>query len=125
MTGRTVPEWIGKTPDTAIPARVRARVFDRAGGVCHISGRKIQAGEEWHCDHIKPLADGGEHREGNLAPALGSEHRRKTSAENAQRAVERRKREKHLGIKRPVRNPLPGSKASGWRKKINGEVVPR
>lgn len=38
---RALPEWIGKTPDTAIPARVRVRVFERFGGICQETGRKI------------------------------------------------------------------------------------
>jgi hypothetical protein len=26
-------------------------VFDRCGGVCHISGAKIRAGDKWEMDH--------------------------------------------------------------------------
>ena len=40
-TGRTVPEWIGKTPDTPAPPRVRLRIFETFGGRCAICGRKI------------------------------------------------------------------------------------
>ena len=36
---RSVPEWIGKTPDQKVPDRVKVRIFDREGGVCHISCR--------------------------------------------------------------------------------------
>ena len=39
---RAVPEWIGKTPDTKVPPRVRLRVFEKHDGTCHISGRKIR-----------------------------------------------------------------------------------
>ncbi|RWF41621.1 MAG: HNH endonuclease, partial [Mesorhizobium sp.] len=34
--GRSVKEWIGKTPDSVPPATVRARIFLRADGICHI-----------------------------------------------------------------------------------------
>lgn len=44
MTGRSVPEWIGASPDTPVPPRVRARVFEAYGGICYRSGRKIMAG---------------------------------------------------------------------------------
>ena len=44
MTGREVPEWIGKTADTAIPDRVKERVFLTHGGVGFISAYGI-AGE--------------------------------------------------------------------------------
>ena len=101
---RTVAEWIGKTDDTPVPARVRLRVFERHKGICHISKRKIRPGEAWDCDHIVRLKDGGENRENNLAPALKTPHQKKTAHENTQQAKEDRLRKKHLGIstnKRP------------------------
>ena len=122
---RSVAEWIAAHDDQAIPARVRARVFERCGGICHITGRKIVPGDLWDLDHITPLADGGEHRETNLAPALKDAHIAKTSAENTQRAIERRKRAKHIGAKPPSRNPLPGGKASGWKRTMDGRTVRR
>ncbi len=114
-----------KNPGRGHPTAVKLRIFERDGGVCHISGRKITASDKWDADHIIPLADGGEHRESNLAPAIREAHQHKTAQENAARAVTRRKRSRHIGIKKTVRNPLPGSKGSKWRKKLNGEVVPR
>ena len=80
---RAVPEWIAKHDDEAIPPRVRARVFERAGGICHISGRKITAADQWDCDHIVALCNGGGHRESNLAPALRDKHRAKTAEDVA------------------------------------------
>ena len=95
---REVPEWIGATDDTAIPMRVKLRVFERHGGVCHLSGRKIAAGEPWDCDHVKALINGGENRESNLAPALKAPHKAKTALDVAEKAKINRKRAKHLGI---------------------------
>ena len=97
---RSVEEWIGKTDDSKIPGRVRLRVFDRHNGICHISGRKISAGEAWQCDHIVALANGGEHRESNLAPALTEPHKDKTKSDVAEKSRVVRKRKKHLGIKK-------------------------
>lgn len=103
MTGRSVPEWVGKTADSKIPPIVRLRVFERDGGRCHIAKRKIRAGEPWDLEHVIALADwdgeGHGNRETNLAPALQDKHREKTAAENTARAITRRKRSKHLGIK--------------------------
>lgn len=101
MTGRSVPEWIGSTPDAKIPTRVYLRVFAAYGGRCHLSGRKINAGDGWDLDHIKSLTRGGEHRESNLAPALRDKHREKTAAENSEDAKADRIRAKHLGVKAP------------------------
>lgn len=98
MTGRTVDEWIGATPDTPVPPRVKARVFAAHGGVCHISGRKIRAGEPWECDHVIALCNGGENRESNLAPALVEKHREKTARDVAEKAKVERVRKKHLGV---------------------------
>ena len=105
---RSVPEWIGKTPDTPAPPRVRLRVFERDKGMCHISGRKIAAGEKWELEHIIPLIQGGENREGNLAPALVKPHKEKTRQEVAQKAKEARVRQKHRGIRPAGKKKLQG-----------------
>jgi 5-methylcytosine-specific restriction endonuclease McrA len=126
MTGRTLSEWIGATPDTPIPPRVRLRVFEAHGGVCHISGRKIRAGEKWEADHVIALINGGENRESNLAPALSDKHKAKTAADVRQKADVARKRQKHLGIKTDSGRKL---QSRGFdktrRKKLNGTVEVR
>ena len=93
--------WIGATPDTPIPPRVKLRVFERHNGICHLSGRKIRAGEPWDCDHVKALINGGENRENNLAPALRDKHREKTAEDVAEKSAIYTKRIKHLGIAKP------------------------
>ena len=112
---REVAEWIGRTDDAAIPPRVRLRVFERCGGVCHLSGVRIKAGDQWDCDHVVALINGGEHRERNLAPALRVEHRKKTAADVKQKAKNDRVRKRHLGIKKP-------RTIRAWLK-FNGEIV--
>lgn len=103
---RTVKEWRGKTPDSKIPPRVRLRVFETHKGVCHISGRKIAAGEPWECDHVVALINGGEHREANLAPALRDKHKEKTAADVKEKATVARKAKANLGIKSPPAKPI-------------------
>ena len=115
---RAVPEWIGSTPDAQIPPRVRLRVFEREGGVCWLSGRKIGAGDQWDLDHKIALCNGGEHRESNLFPALRSKHLEKTALDVAEKAKVDRIRKSHLGLK--VKRPW-----SKFRKKMDGTVVPR
>jgi 5-methylcytosine-specific restriction protein A len=121
---RQVPEWIGKTDDAPIPARVRLRVFDRYDGRCSISGRKINAGDNWHVDHIVALSCGGRHCESNLAPSLVKPHKLKTRADVTLKSTIYRKRCRHLGLKKSKR-PLPGSRASGWKKCLDGRVIKR
>ena len=81
MTGRAVPEWIGRTPDSKVPPRVRQRIFERCNRTCYLSGIVIASGMRWELEHIKPLHLGGENRESNLAPALTEHHKIKTAAE--------------------------------------------
>jgi 5-methylcytosine-specific restriction enzyme A len=100
MTGRSVPEWVGKTPDAKVPERVRQRIFKRHDGICHICGGPIQ-GKAWDADHVKALDDNGEHRESNLAPAHKPCHLGKTAKENSTRAKAKRIEQKHTGARRP------------------------
>lgn len=97
MTGRSVDEWIGKTPDSKVPTSVRMRVFLTHKGVCHLSKRAIRVGEDWELEHVKPLSLGGEHRETNLAPALVAPHREKSAQEATARAKADRIHAKHFG----------------------------
>lgn len=100
MTGRTRPEWVGKTPDARIPNAVRARIWLRCEGRCALTGLKIDAAKQpYDFDHIKPLSMGGEHRETNLQLVLREAHRKKTTAEAGPRAKADRIRLKHLGLK--------------------------
>lgn len=112
---RSVPEWIADHPDQAIPKAVRLRIFARYRGRCYLSGRAIRAGDRWEAEHVIALANGGEHREGNLAPALVEPHKVKTKADAAIRSKINRVRAKHLGIApRPKRRipsrPFPKSR---------------
>jgi 5-methylcytosine-specific restriction endonuclease McrA len=109
---RAVSEWVAKTDDAAIPPRVKLRIFERAKGRCHISGRLIRAGEAWDVDHIIALCKGGEHRESNLAPALVGPHRLKTAEDITEKATVYRKRSKHLGL-RPSRQKI---QSAGFRR---------
>ena len=108
LVGRTVPEWIGKTPDSQPPKSVKDRLFLRQNGRCAISGRKMLPGDEKHADHIVPLKDGGQNVESNLQLVLAVPHREKTSAENKGRAKERRMRLKHHGLWPKSKHPLKG-----------------
>lgn len=126
MTARSVAEWIGATPDAKIPPRVQLRVWTRAKGCCEAGcGRKLGPGDTWELDHITALVNGGEHRERNLRIACSWCHRAKTNADVAEKARIDRKRKKAAGIPTCQSRPIPGSKASGWRKPFNGPAERR
>lgn len=125
MTGRSVPEWQGATPDTKAPPRVRLRVWEREGGCCHRCRRKIAAGEGWTLEHVTALINGGANAESNLALTCDWCLPGKNAEDVAEKAVNARRRAKHIGAKPPPRNPIPGSKASGWKRTISGQTVRR
>jgi 5-methylcytosine-specific restriction endonuclease McrA len=120
MSGRSIDEWIGATPDSPVPPRVRVRVFDRHGGICHVSRRKIRAGEPWDLDHIVALCNGGEHRESNLAPVLRDKHRWKTNKDLSEKRKIARIRQKHLGIRRADQALICRTRFSSWKRKVGG-----
>lgn len=43
----------------------RSVVWERDGGICGICGEAADAAD-WHMDHVKPLARGGEHSYANV-----------------------------------------------------------
>lgn len=84
--GRAVAEWIGKTPDAKVPAHVRLRILRRFEGKCYLTGILIADGQAFDLEDIKPLEEGGERRESNLAPVLRLPHEVKTAAERKRQA---------------------------------------
>jgi 5-methylcytosine-specific restriction endonuclease McrA len=98
---RTVKEWIGASDDQRAPPRIRQRIFDRDGGVCHICKLPIKPGETWQADHVVALINGGGHRETNLAPAHSHCHVGKTVLDVKEKAKVAKVRGKHTGAIRP------------------------
>lgn len=122
---RTVPEWIGKTDDTPIPPRVKARIFGRAGEQCAVCTKPIPCFEHPEFDHIVALINGGENRESNIQVLCQNCHGRKTKADVAQKADTYAKRMAHLGFRPTSKRPMPHGKNSPTKKKFTGEVVRR
>jgi 5-methylcytosine-specific restriction endonuclease McrA len=118
---RSTPEWVSTHDDQKVPPRVRQRVFDAHGGICHLTGRQIAPGEAWELEHVHALILGGQHRESNMAPALKEAHKAKTAMEMGVKAKIARVRQKHIGVKK--------SKASlthdKFKRLMDGTVVDR
>ena len=121
---RKTEKWVGKTDDAMPPQRVRLRVFEQYGGVCQLTGRKIQVGDKWEIDHRIALINGGANDEDNLWPVLKEAHKAKTAEDVKMKAKADRVRKKHLGIWQP-KTRLPCGKKSPWKKRLDGTVVRR
>jgi hypothetical protein len=116
MTGRSIEKWVGSTPDAKPPIRVRLRVFERYGGICQRTGRKIRAGDKWEVDHCIALINGGANAETNLQPVLAEAHREKTREDVAVKSKVARMKAKHLGLKTPKTRGLskPANAKYDW-----------
>ena len=108
-----------------ISTKERVAIFQRHDGKCHICGAVIWPNDAWDVEHIIPLAQGGDDEGDNLAPAHRCCHAAKTRRDAADTARAKRLEARHIGAKAPSRAVIPGSKRSGWKRKISGEVVRR
>lgn len=113
---RKVAEWRGATPDTAIPPRVRVRVFDAKGGRCGQCGRKIAAGERWTNEHVIALINGGENREKNLGVTCDWCLPEKNAADVAEKSAVYEKRAKHLGVRLKPKHRWPSRPFASQRR---------
>ncbi|WP_416355520.1 HNH endonuclease [Aureimonas phyllosphaerae] len=95
---RTVKEWRGRTDDSMPGTNVKLRIAARHGDACPSCTRSLADVKSTACDHITPLADGGENVESNLQILCGDCHGKKTSAEASERAAVRSLKAKHLKL---------------------------
>jgi 5-methylcytosine-specific restriction enzyme A len=104
---RSLPEWIGRTPDSAVPPRVRLRVFQRYAGRCQCGcNRLIRPGEAWECEDTIAIINGGQRRESNLKPWLAEHHKAKTKQDVAEKSRVYRKAAKHAGVELKPRQKI-------------------
>lgn len=110
---RSTGPWVGKTDDTAVPPRVRKRVFDAKGGRCHRCTRLIDAagGESWTCEHLVALINGGKNAEVNLDVTCSWCLPVKNAEDVAEKSRVYHKALKNIGIRKPSR-----LKGQGFRK---------
>jgi hypothetical protein len=126
---RAVKKWIGKDDNTPVPPRVRDRVLTAKGEKCHACGRQIRTGEKWTCEHLIALinwrataeAPHG-NRESNLDVTCCNCLAPKNAADVAEKSIVYSKRLKARGIKPHQWRPMAGTRASGLRKRMNGQV---
>lgn len=104
----------------------KAKAFARAKGHCECGcGMKIIAGDGPEYDHRIEVALGGDNSLENCVVLRKRCHRSKTSSHAGTLAKVKRTAEKNAGLRKPKGRPLPGTKASGWKKRFDGSTVRR
>lgn len=104
--------------------KTKAAVALRSGGNCEQCGAKLKL-REGEYDHVLPCALGGTNDESNCKVICRICHAEKTGNDVRQIRKADRQRDKHTGTFVKHSAPMPGSKRSGWKKLMNGEVVRR
>lgn len=104
--------------------RTKLDAWTRAKGHCEQCGCKMLAGAEY--DHDTPCELGGDNSLDNCVCLCPKCHRLKTSGHDIPRIAKAKRQEaKHKNAKTKSSRPMPGSRASGWSKKMDGSVVRR
>lgn len=126
--GRPVDEWIGASPDSKVPPRVQLRILRRFSSKCYLTSIIIADGQKFDLEHIKPLEEGGEHRESNLAPVLRLAHEIKTAAERKRQAKADNAAKRAHGLHEPrsklqSRNDLRGPEKPRDRPRVDKSAL--
>lgn len=121
---RSVDLWIGRTDDSPVPPRVRLRVWEREGGMCHRCQRKIPAGDAWIIEHLVALINSGRNEETNLCLTCSNCKPIKDAEDVKLKAKVARVKAKHLGI-RQSKVELPFGRNSKFKRKLDGSIVRR
>ena len=121
MEGVTNYELI--KPRRTLTRKQKSDIFVREHGICHICEEKIDGlKEKWDADHVNPRGITGKDTLDEYKPAHLDCHKIKTKEDVKTIAKCNRIRANNLGAPKAKSRPIPGSKASGIRKKMNGTV---
>lgn len=105
---------------------MRVKIFTANDGRCDFCGQKIQIGQRWEVSHRRPLELGGTDTPDNMFPACYPCHREHTAKVDLPAIAKAKRREAiHLGAKATSKRPIPGSRASGWKRHFDGSVSRR
>ena len=114
-----------RAPSSFFSEDVRLAAFMRCGGLCESCGRKLRPGS-YQYDHVVPVSIGGPSTAANCQVLCRQCHNDKTAKLDTPRAAKtKRQKAKHEGSFRPSRHPVPGSRATPWKKPLRGPAIRR
>ena len=104
--------------------KTRAEAFLVAKGFCAKCQKKIAATEVWHADHINPDFFEGRNDLENCQVLCVPCHKDKTKTDRKDIAKSNRMQKIANGERGRKRKgpPMMGTKASGWKKPMNGKA---
>lgn len=118
-------EDVGTTRRRILSNRRRLQAWERTGGTCVVCDCRIDGvRDRWIVEHIRALELGGLDEIQNLGPAHEACGGEKTRGDHARAAKAKRQKLRHLGAG-VIKRPMPGSRASALKRKVDGTVVPR
>jgi hypothetical protein len=118
-------EDIGTTKRRGMTKRRALRIWEQHKGICVLCKMPIDgAREDWFIEHLRALELGGEDVDANCGPAHLYHKKAKDADDHGRAAKAKRAKQRHLGIK-VTKRPMPGSRASKWKRKMDGSVVLR
>jgi 5-methylcytosine-specific restriction enzyme A len=92
---------------------------------CHVCKAAIDLKtRDWRADHIRRWAEGGRDTPDNLFPICLPCDRVKAAIDTREVAKGKRTAERNIGIRR-TQQPMPGSRNSPWRRRMDGTVERR
>jgi len=103
----------------------RAALFLKQGGTCGLCSRRLRPGDDWFLEHVLALECGGADTDDNLQVRCGWHKAAKDAADHGQAGKQRQTATKHFvpkSEKHTKTRPMPGTRASGIKKKMNGSV---
>ena len=105
---RKCEEWVGATPDTKVPDRIKLRIWRAQNGICGLSNTPINPGDPKHLHHRIALILGGLHSESNLVWVHAKLNAEEAKSEVALKAANDARAKAHAGIKSDGKTALAG-----------------
>lgn len=116
------------TPRKRLTDQQRAKLFLDHDGRCYICTRRIRPGEQWEDEHVQSLENGGSNDIENRRPVCKNCHAPKTAEDRKLAAKTRAVAVAHIipPSQRQKRGPpIPGSKRSKFKRKMDGTIERR
>ena len=126
----TVRSAFHHEPRARLTKQQVAKLFFERGGACRQCDRTLGASDDWIVEHVLALENGGTNDWGNLALTCGWCKPAKDASDHSIAAKSRHVASKHV-VSRSMRlsssrkAPMPGSRASGFKKRMDGTVERR